>query len=90
MPPRDKPTLADALRYAPAGMMLIAPMLGFGALGWWVDRRWGSAPWAMVAGLLLGMVGGFVNFLQLVLPSRGKGGKTGGPPGDGGSGPPAP
>ncbi len=82
MPPEDRPPLADAIRYAQAGTVLIAPMLGLGALGWWIDRRCGTGPWVMVAGLLLGMVGGFVNFLQLVLPKRrGDGPDAGGPDG---------
>jgi ATP synthase protein I len=74
MPSGDRPPLADAVRYMQAGTMLVAPMLGLGALGWWIDGRFGTGPWVMVAGLLLGMVGGFVNFLQLVLPKRRDGG----------------
>lgn len=79
MPPEKGPPLADALRYAQAGTVLVAPMLGLGGLGWWLDGKFGTGPWVMVAGLLLGMAGGFVNFLQVVLPPRkGKGGDPGG------------
>ena len=69
--------LADALRYAQAGMMLVAPMLGLGAIGYVADRRLGTRPWLMLTGLILGMVGGFVNFISLALP-RGRGGPGGG------------
>lgn len=98
MPRGNRPTLADAVRFTQAGTVLIAPMLGLGALGYWIDGRFGTRPWVMVAGLLLGMGGGFVNFLQLVLPKRrGRGGEPGtsgsGPyhdaGGAGGAGPPA-
>jgi len=59
--------------------MLIAPMLAFGALGWWLDGRFGTKPWLLLAGLILGMIGGFVNFFRLVLPPRnGAGGPDGG------------
>ena len=56
--------------------MLIAPMLAFGAIGWWLDGRFGTKPWLLLAGLIVGMIGGFVNFFRLVLPSR-KGGGDG-------------
>ena len=59
--------LADALRYLQSGTMIVAPMLGLGALGYWLDGRWGTKPWLLLAGLLVGMIGGFVNFLRFVL-----------------------
>jgi F0F1-type ATP synthase assembly protein I len=73
----ERGSLADALKYAQAGTMLIAPMLAFGGIGYFLDRRFGTKPWLLLAGLLLGMVGGFVNFLRLVLPPRGGTGGTG-------------
>jgi F0F1-type ATP synthase assembly protein I len=62
----DRAPLAEAARLAQAGTILVAPMLGLGGLGYLLDVRWGTKPWLMVAGLLLGMVGGFVNFVKLV------------------------
>jgi F0F1-type ATP synthase assembly protein I len=49
-------------------------MLGLGALGYWLDGRWGTKPWLLLAGLLVGMIGGFVNFFRFVL--RPPGGPT--------------
>ncbi|HYV86826.1 MAG TPA: AtpZ/AtpI family protein [Patescibacteria group bacterium] len=69
---KQKP-LAEALNYMQSGTMIVAPMLGLGALGYWLDGRWGTKPWLMLAGLLVGMIGGFVNFFRFVLR----------PPGDG-------
>jgi len=71
--PGRRDSLADALKYAQAGTMLVAPMVGLGAVGYWLDRRLGTKPWLLLAGLILGMIGGFVNFFQLVLPPGGKG-----------------
>jgi len=57
--------------------MLVAPMVGAGALGYWLDGKWGTRPWVMLAGLLLGMAGGFVSFFRLVLPPEERGGDRG-------------
>jgi F0F1-type ATP synthase assembly protein I len=63
----DRPPLVEAMRYAQLGLLLIAPMLVLGAIGYWLDRRLRTAPWALLAGLLLGMAAGFTNFVRLVL-----------------------
>ena len=74
--PEPRGSLEDAIKYAQISSMLVAPMLAFGAIGYVLDRHFGTKPWFMLAGLILGMVGGFVNFFRLVLPRR-----------DGGQGP---
>jgi len=71
--PETRDPLADALKYAQAGTVLVAPMVAIGAIGYWLDRRFGTKPWLLLAGLILGMIGGFVNFFRLVLPPAGKG-----------------
>jgi len=78
----DRPPLAEAMRLAQVGTMLVAPMLGLGGIGYLLDGRWGTKPWIMVAGLLLGMAGGFVNFVQIVIsiPKDGGGPRAGAPP----------
>ena len=37
---------------------LIVGMVAFGLLGWWVDRRYETQPWFLVAGILVGLIGG--------------------------------
>jgi F0F1-type ATP synthase assembly protein I len=70
--PARRPPLAEALRYAQIGTMLVAPMLGLGAVGYLLDKRFDTTPWLLLAGLLAGMAAGFVSFLRLVLePPRG-------------------
>jgi F0F1-type ATP synthase assembly protein I len=72
------------MRLAQVGTMLVAPMLGLGGVGYFLDGRWGTKPWLMVAGLLLGMAGGFVNFVHVVTGMKDDGGPgTGAPPSSG-------
>ncbi len=73
MEPPGRAPLQEALRYAQVGIMLVAPMAALGALGFVLDRRFGSAPWLLLSGLILGMAAGFVNFLRLVLEPPGGG-----------------
>ncbi len=65
--PPNRSSMVEALRYAQVGTMIIVPMLMLGGLGYWLDRRFGSDPWLLFGGLILGMVTGFVNFFRLVL-----------------------
>jgi F0F1-type ATP synthase assembly protein I len=75
----SRPPLAEAMRYTQIGTMLIAPMIVIGAVGYLLDRRFGTAPWLLLAGLIVGMATGFVNFFRLVLePPGGTKGERGG------------
>ena len=40
------------------GFEFVGAILVPGALGWWIDRKAGTVPWAMLAGGLLGFVVG--------------------------------
>jgi len=66
-----RPQLAEAMRYAQVGTMLIAPMIVLGAVGYMLDGRFATAPWLLLAGMILGMATGFVNFFRLVLTPPG-------------------
>jgi F0F1-type ATP synthase assembly protein I len=46
-------------------------------LGRWLDARWGTEPWMLLVGALLGMASGFYHFFKVVLGR----GKRGGPSG---------
>jgi ATP synthase protein I len=41
-------------------------------LGWWLDARWGTGPWLLLVGILLGIGAGFYNFFRAVI-GMGKG-----------------
>jgi len=46
------------------GFEFAVVIVGACLLGLWVDRRYGTAPWGILIGALLGMVGGLANFLR--------------------------
>ena len=54
--------------YLSASTTLVASVGLFAAAGHWVDRKVGTGkPWFLIAGALLGMVGGFISFFRQVL-----------------------
>ncbi len=56
----DKPTHSDTLKGASAyasALTFIATILVFGALGWGADRLFKTAPWCLIVGLTVGMIG---------------------------------
>jgi F0F1-type ATP synthase assembly protein I len=54
--------------YIGASTSLVAAVGLFAAAGWWIDRKVGTQkPWFLIAGALLGMVGGFISFFRQVL-----------------------
>jgi F0F1-type ATP synthase assembly protein I len=71
------PGETDWARYGQIGILLVTPMCLLGFAGHWLDRRLGTTPWLLLAGLILGMAAGFVGFLRTVLPPKGGGPGTG-------------
>jgi F0F1-type ATP synthase assembly protein I len=65
-----KPLGNEYFRYAGAGMQFALTFLAFGACGWWLDGRLGTAPWLMIAGILLGAAGAFYSLVRQVGPAR--------------------
>jgi F0F1-type ATP synthase assembly protein I len=49
---------------ASSGLDLAIVVGGFTAVGWWLDRKYGWAPWGVLVGAILGIVGGLANFLR--------------------------
>ena len=54
--------------YMGLGIELVAPILLGVFVGRWLDGRWGTKPWLLVVGSVLGLVLGFYSFLRSVLP----------------------
>ena len=52
------------LRYAGLGLELAGAVAILTLLGWWIDGRFGTAPWGVLLGALLGMTGGMVNLVR--------------------------
>ena len=51
------------LGLAGLGIELAAAVIGFTLLGLWIDRRYDTAPWAVVISASIGFVGGMYNFI---------------------------
>jgi len=51
-----------------AAITLAVTLLAFVALGQWMDHRWNvsGTPWFTIAGLLIGVAGGFYNMIRLL------------------------
>ena len=44
-----------AAAFMGAGFSFLAELGAITALGWWLDERWGTAPWLTAAGAALGL-----------------------------------
>lgn len=54
------------------GYTLLAAVLVFGYLGYWLDQRWGTVPWLMIAGIGLGLAVGFNSLIRRISVLDGK------------------
>ena len=67
---REDPTERNrrpALRHVSLGIELIAPLLFGLFVGNWLDVKFGTEPWLLIAGVVLGMAAGFLGFFRSVL-----------------------
>lgn len=76
---------ADQTRRPPAalaglGFELLAAVAGLAFVGYWIDRHYETAPWGLVIGAVLGIVGGLYNFIRTAL--RATDGAMDGAPGE--------
>ncbi len=53
-----------AVQFTGAGFTFLAELGSMTALGWWLDGRWGSAPWLMCLGAALGMTVALYHLLR--------------------------
>lgn len=74
------------LKLAGLGFELAASIAGGALIGWWIDRRLGTAPQALTVCTAIGVVGGLYNLIRTALAAsreaeRGRrpGGGQGGP-----------
>jgi F0F1-type ATP synthase assembly protein I len=54
-------------------MQFALTFLVCGALGWWLDRKLGSAPWLMIGGILAGAAGAMYSLIRRLAPAAGAG-----------------
>ena len=50
--------------YLTMGIQLALAVVVFFFIGRWLDGKLGTAPWLMLAGLLVGITGGLIKFLH--------------------------
>jgi F0F1-type ATP synthase assembly protein I len=55
---------SDLARLSGLGIELAAAVGGFTLAGYWWDRYFGTGPWGVLTGALLGLVGGMYNVIR--------------------------
>ena len=48
-----------------AALVLFSSVISFCGLGWLLDHWLGTKPWLLVAGIVLGAIAGFYQFIKL-------------------------
>jgi ATP synthase protein I len=74
-PGRNRPERADdgatsAARLAGAGLQLAVCVIGGLYLGQWLDRRLGTAPWLMIAGVFIGFGASFYSMYRTLTAAQ--------------------
>jgi len=52
--------------YGAVGIQLALAVIAGLFLGHYLDNKWGTAPWLMLAGLTLGFAGGLYNLIRIL------------------------
>ena len=62
--PRDESNRKSGYAYA-AGITLFASVAAFCGLGWLLDKWFGTKPWFLIVGIVLGSAVGLFEFVRL-------------------------
>jgi F0F1-type ATP synthase assembly protein I len=52
------------VRYSGIGLELAGAIAGLTLVGYWIDRRFGTEPWGILGGVVIGLVGGLFNLVR--------------------------
>jgi F0F1-type ATP synthase assembly protein I len=52
------------VRYSGVGLELAGATAGLALLGYWIDGKYGTTPWVMLGGVVIGIVGGLFNLVR--------------------------
>jgi len=63
------------IRYSGVGLELAGATAGLALFGYWIDRRYGTAPWGLLGGVFIGIVGGLYNLVKESLQAAREAGK---------------
>ena len=55
-------------KHAGLGLQFAATIGVFTWLGWYLDQRLGTVPWLLIAGVMLGFLGGIISLVRKVPP----------------------
>lgn len=76
----------SGLRLAGVGLEFAAAVAGLSLLGYWIDRHFGTSPWALLIGAGIGLIGGTYNLIRDALVGSSGGRRRKPPPPEGGEG----
>lgn len=69
--PEEPKSGTDWSKLSGIGFELVAAVAGFTLIGYLWDRHFGSSPWGLLTGALLGVIGGMYNLIrQSLLATR--------------------
>ena len=52
------------VRYSGIGLELAGATAGLALVGYWVDGKFGTSPWGILIGVVIGIVGGLYNLVK--------------------------
>ncbi|HEV8210477.1 MAG TPA: AtpZ/AtpI family protein [Vicinamibacterales bacterium] len=52
------------VRYSGIGLELAGATAGLALVGYWIDSRFGTTPWGILGGVVIGLVGGLYNLVR--------------------------
>jgi F0F1-type ATP synthase assembly protein I len=52
------------VRYSGVGLELAGAIGGLALVGYWIDRHYGTNPWGILGGVIIGLVGGLYNLVR--------------------------
>jgi ATP synthase protein I len=55
---------AGWIRYSGIGLELAGATAGLALVGYWIDGRFGTSPWGLLGGVVIGIVGGLYNLVR--------------------------
>ena len=52
------------VRHSGVGLELAGATAGLALLGYWIDKHFGTRPWGIIGGVVIGLVGGLYNLVR--------------------------